>query len=224
MNKIEVNPQITNFVLFSGGGGLISREQLLALTAGTNQIVIREVPASFDPETLVIDFDQPNVNISEFVIKKPNRQYVDDNLKREGACAEKLIQNSVEIGNRRPEIIDVCESVMLRTYLDEEVYLVICLKTDKEISTKLTMSYFIDDTRFSWKPTITVELDENGETAMVKGFIAITNESAKRFENVEVSFADFAKDMGEDATNMRLEPKKFKEEMRKKRVRMMKLK
>ena len=85
-------------------------------------------------------------------------------------------------------------------------------------------SLVADDARFKWKPTIIVELDENWEKGHVKGFIAITNESAKRFDDVDVSFADFAKDMSEDAMNIRLQPAEFKMAAKKQRMKMMKIK
>ena len=224
MNQYEIDPPIENFVVFSGGGGLITREMDIDLQQGKNQITVREVPASFDPETFVIEFDDPRVELSEFVIKKPNRQYVDDNLRREGACAQRLIEGSMELGRARPQILEVCEAVSLRTYIDEEVYLVVWLQAPAKMSGKLTLSYFIDDVRFKWKPTLIVELDEDWESCRVKGFIAITNESARRFDDVEVAFADFAKDMNEDAVNVRLEPEEFKVKMKKQRMKMMQIK
>lgn len=224
MKQYDINPPITSFVVFSGGGGLISREATIALGKGNNKVTIREIPASFDPETFIVDVDDSRVKLKEFIIKKPNRQYVEDNLKREGNCAKKLINESIEIGTRRKEILEICEAVSLRTYIDEEVYLVIWLETPEDIEIKLRLSYFIDDTRFKWKPTIIVELDENWDKCHIKGFIAITNESEKRFDEVEVSFADFTKDMTEDSTNLRLEPEKFKAAMKKQRMKMMYLK
>jgi hypothetical protein len=224
MSKLEINPPIKSFVVFSGGGGLITREETLRLQAGKNQIVIREVPASFDPETFVAEFESKKVKLQEFVIKKPNRQYVDDNLRREGECAQRLINESVELGEQRRDILEICEAVSLRTYIDEEVYLVIWVEVPDSTESKLILSYFVDDVRFRWKPTIIAELDEDQQQCHVRGFIAITNESAKRLDEVEVSFADFAKDMSEDATGLRLEPKEFKVEMKKQRMKMMQIK
>ncbi len=220
MKTMEINPEIERFVVFSGGGGLVTREASMALEGGLNQITVREVPASFDPETFVLELTPEAARLTEFVIKKPNRQYVDDNLRREGACAQRLINDSVELGERRPEILEICEAVKRRTYLDEEVHLVIWVEVDEARDATLKLSYFIDDARFKWKPTILVELDENWEEAHVKGFIAIENESAKRFDNVEVSFADFAKEMSGDATNEALAPKKLKRAMKGKRMMM----
>ena len=224
MNQQKIDPPIKNFVVFSGGGGLITREAAVTLQAGKNQVIIQEVPASFDPETFVLEFDDPAVKLREFVIKKPNRQYVDDNLRREGECAKRLINESMELGPARPEILEICEAVSLRTFIDEEVYLMVWLEAPVAVEGTLTLSYFIDDVRFKWKPTLIVELDEDWKRCRVKGFIAITNESARRFDDVEVSFADFAKEMTEDARNVRLEPDQFKFEMKKQRMKMMQIK
>ncbi len=224
MNAIEINPKINNFVVFSGGGGLITRKISLNLIKGINEITVKDVPASFDSDTLVVDFNSDKVKLQEYVIKKPNRKYVDDNLKREGDCADRLISESIELGTMRPDILEICENVSNRTYIDEEVYLVVIADAEVDIKISLTISYFIDDARFKWKPTIIVELDENWENCKVKGFIAISNESANKFEDVDVSFADFAKDMNEDAVNTRLEPQEFKAKMKKQRMKMMKFK
>ena len=224
MNKIEINPKIKSFVVFSGGGGLITRKIILNLNKGINEITVNDVPASFDPDTFVVDFNSDKIKLQEFVIKKPNRKYVDDNLKREGNCAERLISESIELGTMRPKILEICENVSNRTYIDEEVYLVIIAEAEADIEISLAISYFIDDARFKWKPTIIVELDENWENCKVKGFIAISNESANRFDEVDVSFADFAKDMNEDTSNTRLEPREFKVKMKQQRMKMMKIK
>ncbi len=221
MERKAINPPISSFVVFSGGGGLITRTIDLELDAGENQIRLREVPASFDPETFTVELGEKRVTLREFVIKKPNRQYVDDNLERKGDCAKRLIEESIELGERRREIIEICEVVKLRTYLDEEVDLVLWLDAPEPIETSLTLSYFIDDARFKWKPTLLVELDENWEKAHVNGFFAIENESAKRFDDVEVMFADFSKDMTDDTSSLRLAPEQFKRELNKQRMNVM---
>jgi hypothetical protein len=213
MNEIEINPDISEFIVFSGGGGLINRQCNVQLAKGETKLRIRNVPASFDPETFLVELKGKNIELTEIIIKKPNRQYVEDNLRREAETARRLIQESVDIGERRKEIIDICEEVSMRTYLDEEVYVMVRVKTKAATKTDLLISYFIDDGRFSWKPTVTIETGQDGEVVRVQGFIAINNESARLFENIEVSFAEFTKDMKEDTAFAKVPPQELRRMM-----------
>jgi hypothetical protein len=206
------DPPISHFVIFSGGGGLVERTGEVDLPAGESRLLLRGVPASFDPESLTVQLD--GATLKEIVIRVPNRQYVEDNLKREGAAARRLIDTSVDIGARRAQIIELCEDVALRTYLDEEVELTLWAVAAEARRVEVTLTYFINDSRFRWKPTITVELGEDGQ-ARVRGYVAITNDSAHRFEDVEISFADFARDFTDDAQSYRVPPDEMRAQMRK---------
>lgn len=215
MEEIETDPEISEFIVFSGGGGLINRKARLSLPKGETRIRIRGIPASFDPETFVVEIKDKKIELREMIIKKPNRQYVEDNLRREASCANNLINTSVEIGPRRRELIEICEEVSLRTYLDEEVFVSVRVKAKQGIKTDLQISYFIDDARFRWKPTVTVEVGENGVDIRVLGFIAITNDSARLFKDIEVSYAEFTKDMKEDLDFSNVAPQELRRMMTK---------
>jgi hypothetical protein len=218
------DPPISHFVIFSGGGGLIEREGQVTLAAGENQLQIKGVPASFDPETLLVQPKTDSVRLKELVVKKPSRQYVEDNLRREGAAARKLIEHSVEVGAKRAALIEICEEVAQRTYLDEEVDLNVWLVSPSAQSFVLKLSYFVDDARFKWKPTLSVELDKDNGEVRVRGLIAITNESAHRLTDVEVSFADFARDLSENEKNYRVPPEELRAALNKQVLRKMMLK
>lgn len=195
MSELEINPEIAEFTVFSGGGGLILRKASVALEKGETKVRIRDVPASFDPETFLVEVLGKNIELLEIIIKKPNRQYVEDNLRRERDTAQRLIQGSLDMGERRKEIIDICEEVSMRTYLDEEVYVMVRLRSPAAVKAEMVISYFIDDSRFRWKPTVTIEVGQDDEEVRVMGFIAVNNESARLFEDIMVSFAEFSKDM-----------------------------
>jgi len=195
MAEIEINPEIAEFTVFSGGGGLILRKSPVALEKGETKVRIRDVPASFDPETFLVEVLGKGIELLEIIIKKPNRQYVEDNLRRERDTAQRLIQGSLDMGERRKEIIDICEEVSMRTYLDEEVYVMVRLKSAGAVKAELAVSYFIDDARFRWKPTVTIEVGQDEEEVRVQGFIAVNNDSARLFTDIMVSFAEFSKDM-----------------------------
>lgn len=218
------DPPITHFVIFSGGGGMLSREAEVNFKPGENQLKVKGVPASFDPETFLVRTSNTEILLKEIILRKPSRQYVEDNLRREGAAARKLIDSSVDIGAKRGQLIEICEEIAQRTYLDEEVDLSLWMVSPTAQSSLVVLSYFIDDVRFRWKPTITAELgDEQGEVR-VQGLIAITNESAHRFVDVEVSFADFARDLSPDAQNFRAKPEEMKQAMANRMMKKMMLK
>jgi hypothetical protein len=210
------DPPISHFVVFSGGGGLIERAGEADVGAGETLLRVRGVPASFDPETFVVNLE--GATLKEIVIKIPSRQYVEDNLRREGAAAQRLIELSVDVGPRRAQIINIAEDIAKRTYLDEEVELTIWVVAAQAGRAKVKMSYFIDDARFKWKPTITVEMGEvsaDGTTEVrVRGMVAISNESAHRLTDVDISFADFAREFAADAYNYRVPPEEMKNQMR----------
>jgi hypothetical protein len=219
--EASFDPPISHFVIFSGGGGLIERVAAIDLEAGENRLRVHGVPASFDPESFTVEIG--GATLKEIVVRVPNRQYVEDNLKREGAAARRLIEASVDVGAQRGQIIELCEDVALRTYLDEEVELTLWVTAEKSGSSRVAMSYFVNDGRFRWKPTVTVELGPN-DTARVRGYIAITNDSAHRLADVEISFADFARDLGSDAQSYRVPPEEMKAQMRQQVVKNMMLK
>jgi len=205
------DPPITHFVIFSGGGGLVERVGEIELAAGENRLQIRGVPASFDPESFTADV--AGATVKEIVVRVPTRQYVEDNLKREAAAARRLIETSVDLGARRSQVIELCEDVALRTFLDEEVELTVWAVAEVAGPHRVALSYFINDSRFRWKPTITVELGE-GDTARVRGHVAITNDSAHTLDGVEISFADFARDLTSDSQGYRVPPDEMRAQLR----------
>lgn len=217
MNTRPFAPPITHIVVFSGGGGLVQRSAEVPLEAGENTLRVQGVPASFDPETFVVTVPD-DAELKQTVIRKPNRKYVEELLQREGNAARRIIDGSSEVGPRRADIIEICESIAQRTYLDEEVDLTLRITASRAFTARIHLSYFIDDARFRWKPTIVVEMDHDDGTVRVRGQIAITNDSAHHFENVEVSFADFARDLSDNATNFRAEPNEMKRAMRKRKM------
>ncbi|MHC1590703.1 MAG: hypothetical protein ACXQS8_01315, partial [Candidatus Helarchaeales archaeon] len=52
---MKVNPPITRAIIFSGGGGLVVRQQKIKVNPGKNIFEVQEVPASFDPDTTTVE-------------------------------------------------------------------------------------------------------------------------------------------------------------------------
>lgn len=184
---------------------------MATVTAGPNRLRIRGVPASFDPVSLGVQLD--GATLKEIVIRVPNRQQVERDLAREATVARRLIDTSVGIGARRAPILQMCDELSQRSYLDEEIELTLWVDALRAGTLGVSLSYFINDERFAWKPTMTVELGEDG-TARLRGHIAITNDSAFRLDDVEVSFADFARDSSVEARSYRVAPDELRTQMK----------
>ena len=210
--SLVFNPPITHFIIFSGGGGLIEREAKILLQEGVNKLQLRGIPASFDQDSFWVDLEG-TVVLKQLSIRKPNRRYVEDILQKEGDAARRLIEASADVGNRRGEIIEVCEAIAQRSYLDQEVEVEVHLHSQIATESLIKLSYFINDHRFSWKPTITVDID--GDNVNIRGMIAIENQSSQSFEDVEVSFADFSHEFSDNASNYRGDPKQRMKKMKK---------
>ena len=66
---MKINPIITQFVIFSGGGGLVSRSQSINLTAGKNIFEVQDVPTSFIGETVKVELENVEAKLTQIVIK-----------------------------------------------------------------------------------------------------------------------------------------------------------
>ncbi len=206
----EIEPKIERFTVFSGGGGQITRRAGLRVAAGENVVKVKGIPASMDPETFVVTVEGRKLKIKQISMRKPTRQYVEDTLRREGTTAQNLIGSSVELGPKRQEIINVCEQVLLRTYLDEEMDVTVWVNADEPVDGEMVFSYFVDDGRYGWTPSISVEIGE-GDECVIHGYIAIRNDSPHRLADVDIDFAEISRsfsdtgklDLGQMKTAMR---------------------
>lgn len=221
--ELTLNPKIRQFTIFSGGGGLVNRQGKVEVPQGMSEILLVGIPASFSQETFVARVEGKGITLRQIAIRKPTRQYVDDTLQREGACAQQLIQASTNIGARRSDIIGICEEVALRSYLDEEVGIAMTVEAASSSEATVELSYFIDDPRYRWKPFISVETDA-GDEAVVEGFIAVQNESPHRFEDVDVAFAEFTHTASETGYLEKLDNVQYQARMKSQRMNVMMLK
>ncbi len=219
---LSLNPGIEHLTIFSGGGGLVTRKGRLEIPAGETDLHVLGIPAAFSQESFVARIEGKGISLRQIALRKPTRQYVDDTLQREGACAQGLIQASTNLGPRRPEIIEVCEEVALRSYLDVEVEVVLTVHADSKAEAAVTFSYFVDDPRYRWTPFISVETDASDE-ARVEGFIAVKNDSPHRFDNVEVSFAEFTYTTNEAESLTKLDNVQYQARMKSQRMNVMML-
>jgi len=218
MGIVEIEPKIERFTVFSGGGGQITRRSPITVGPGENVFKISGIPASMDPETFVVTVEGKKLNIKQIAMRKPTKQYVDDTLRREGTAAQNLIHSSVDIGPKRQDIIDVCEQVLLRTYLDEEMEVTVWVISEGNVEGALLFSYFVDDGRFGWTPSITVECDGDSDDVIVQGYIAIRNDSPHRLTEVDIDFADITRSFRDQGN---LDTNQLKQAMRSQRMNVM---
>jgi hypothetical protein len=195
LKDMKINPPCKKFVIFSGGGGLISRSQVVEVPAGQTTFEISEVPASFDPNTTTVelrDIAMGEVELSQTDVRRPDKRIVDSFIQREKSASDSIIQASTDLrGSNRERIIQICESAYYRRYEDMSGTITISVSAKVPSKVTLQVNYFIEDTRIKWKPTIHVNINEQTKKAHIEGYLMVMNNSDFNFENVELQFAEF---------------------------------
>ncbi|MHA1313843.1 MAG: hypothetical protein ACTSRB_08060 [Candidatus Helarchaeota archaeon] len=192
---MKINPPITRAIIFSGGGGLVVRQQKMKAVPGKNVFEVLEVPASFDPDTTTVEIKtgQPEkVKLVQLSVKLPDKKTVEMVINRERTASDNIITNATDLrAESRHKILNICESAYYRQYEDMYGELNIIVKSEIEDEIDITIKYFILDPRIRWTPTLQVDLDEKNKTANIIGYINVNNNSDFLFENVELEFAEF---------------------------------
>ncbi|MFX1535920.1 MAG: DUF4140 domain-containing protein [Promethearchaeota archaeon] len=189
---MKINPPHNRFIIFSGGGGLVLREQTIKLSAGRNVIEIQDVPSSFDEDTVSVELEGSEAELIQIVVKKPDRRFVEDAMQRERQASERILSESVDIRTElREELLTICEGIRSYRYEDSFSELIITIDSKKEEMGKIMISYFLDDGRIWWTPSIQVDIGENDKEARITGYILVENQTTLNFEDVELGFVEF---------------------------------
>ncbi len=190
---MKLNPPYSRFIIFSGGGGLAFREQTIKLVASRNNLEIEGVPSSFDEETVTVELEETDAKLVQIVVKKPDRRFVEDAMRREREASEGILSKSVDVRTeRREELLRICEGLRAYRYEDSFSQLHVVVDSDKEQMAKIKIAYFIDDgERLWWTPSIQANLSENEKEARITGSILVENHTTLDFENVELGFVEF---------------------------------
>ncbi|MHA2272607.1 MAG: hypothetical protein ACXACI_12145 [Candidatus Hodarchaeales archaeon] len=187
---LKINPPYLKFIVFSGGGGLVIREQGIKLTPGRNILEVQDVPSSFDEDTVAVELENTEAKLIEIVAKKPDRRFVEDAMSRERQASEKILSESVDMRTEiRSELLRICEGVQARRYEDSASDFGIIIDAEKEEQGTIRISYFIGDSRIWWTPSLQIDL--NDDKARVTGYILVENHTNLNFEDVELEFAEF---------------------------------
>ena len=189
--EIKTASEISELTIFSGGGGIIKRHAKVSLDAGTTLLKLDGIPVSFDPETLQIEINPTDKNnILQFTTKKPTKKYIEEQIQQEAVAAVSVINSSVNIGNKRNDIIKVAEEVIKKDYLDENSEISVLINAIEKNEANINYSFILNDLRIKWSPFISVELLDNGE-AQIKCLLTIDNKTATSYDNISVKFAEF---------------------------------
>ncbi|MHA1733139.1 MAG: hypothetical protein ACTSU5_14420 [Promethearchaeota archaeon] len=200
---VWINPPCKKFVVFSGGGGLVSRSQQVEVPPGRSRFDIADVPASFDLNTTTVEVigAEGAVELVQVDVRRPDKRIMDQFISREKQASDSIIQSSTDLrGANREKIIQICESAYYRRY--EDMLGTISVIVDAKGPAKFTLQvkYFVEDSRIKWRPSIHVHVDPKTKRATIEGHLQVMNNSGFAFENVDLGFAQFdlQYDVGEE--------------------------
>ena len=196
---MKINPTPTQFIIFSGGGGLIEREQKVHVVPGLNTFDIENVPAAFDPSTTMVYFPAEekladSITLQQVDVKRPDKKIVENFIQREQNAAKNIIANATDLrGENRELILQLIESANYRRYEDMQGTIIVTLDSDRDQELTLGIKYFIEDARIKWEPSMHVELDEETQTATIESYILVMNNTDITYPKCKVGFAEFEK-------------------------------
>ncbi len=191
---MKINPSPTQFIVFSGGGGLVFRRQIIKIVPGLNTFDIDDVPASFDPRTATVELlNAPaSVEIVQLNVKRPDKSIMNQFIQREKGAATNIINAATDLrGQNREKVIQMIESTHYRSYEDVlgSFTAIISSKVEKEV--ELEVRYFVEDARIKWEPSLHISIDKDAKTATMEGFIVVMNNSDFTYSQCELGFAEF---------------------------------
>jgi hypothetical protein len=192
--SLKINPLPTKFIVFSGGGGLVSRRQVVKVVPGLNTFEIDDVPAAFDPRTATVELiNAPaGVEIVQLNVKRPDKLIMSQFIQREKSAATNIINAATDLrGQNREKIIQMIESTHYRSYEDVLASFTAILSSKVDAEIDLDVRYFVEDARIKWEPSIHISLDKDAKTASIEGFIMVMNNSDFTYPQCELGFAEF---------------------------------
>jgi hypothetical protein len=193
-----IDPKVKSLIIFNGGGGIVQREMKLSLNQGSNEFQIQNVPASFDPNSADIRLEYVNpedkeiIYLQQTIVSLPERNNAQQIIDREKSAATSIISYAIDFTREmRQTVSNICEASSYRTYADMvgTFNFIINTKKDSEIIVKIL--YFVNDIRIKWETNLQVNINEDGKSAEIEGFIVVNNQTGFSYENVELGFAIF---------------------------------
>lgn len=193
-----IDPKVKSIVIFNGGGGIVEREMKLTVQQGINEFQIQNVPASFDPNSADIKLehltpdDKELITLQQTIISLPDYNNSQQLIGREKSAATSIISYAIDFTRElRENVLNICEASSYRTYFDMKGTFNFIINSTKDGEIIVKIIYFLSDVRIRWNTTLQVNINEDGKTAEIEGFIVVDNQSGFTYENVELGFAIF---------------------------------
>jgi len=193
-----IDPKVKSIVIFNGGGGIVEREMKLPVQQGINEFQIQNVPASFDPNSADIKLehltpeDKESITLQQTVISLPDYKNAEQLIGREKSAANSIISYAIDFTRElRENVLNICEASSYRMYFDMKGTFNFIINSTKDGEIIVKIIYFLSDVRIRWNTTLQVNINEDGKTAEIEGFIVVDNQTGFTYENVELGFAIF---------------------------------
>ncbi|MBD3338075.1 MAG: hypothetical protein GF353_03130 [Candidatus Lokiarchaeota archaeon] len=196
---MRIDPKVKKLIIFNAGGGIVEREMKLSLNQGLNEFQIQNVPASFDPNSadIMLEFvdptDKESISLQQTIVTLPDLANAQKIIDREKSAANNIINYSIDFTREmREKVSRICEASYYKTYADMNGtfdFIINCTKEQGEVIVKIL--YTLSDLRIKWQTSLQVNINEDGQTAEVEGFLIVDNKSGFSYDNVELGFAIF---------------------------------
>lgn len=193
-----IDPKVKSIVIFNGGGGIVEREMKLTVQQGINEFQIQNVPASFDPNSADVKLEHLNpedkelITLQQTIISLPDYNNSQQLIGREKSAATSIISYAIDFTRElRENVLNICEASSYRTYFDMKGTFNFIINSTKDGEIIVKIIYFLSDVRIRWNTTLQVNINEDGKTAEIEGFIVVDNQTGFTYENVELGFAIF---------------------------------
>ena len=193
-----IDPKVKKIVIFNGGGGIVERDIKLQVQPGINEFEIQNVPASFDPNSADIKLeyvnpeDKEQITLQQTIITLPDYNNSQQIIDREKSAANSIISYAIDFTREmREKVSNICEASSYKTFADMKGTFDFIINSTKEGEIIAKILYFLSDVRIKWDTTLQVNINEDGKTAEIEGFIVVDNQTGFTYENVELGFAIF---------------------------------
>ena len=193
-----IDPKVKSLTIFNAGGGIVEREIKLQVQSGINEFKIENVPASFDPNSAdiklehIIPEDKELITLQQTIITLPDYNNSQQIIDREKSAANSIISYAIDFTREmREKVSNICEASSYKTFADMKGTFDFIINSTKEGEIVVKILYFLSDLRIKWDTTLQVNINEDGKTAEIEGFIVVDNQTGFTYENVELGFAIF---------------------------------
>ena len=170
----------------------------LSVQQGINEFEIQNIPASFDPNSADIRLehitpeDKELITLQQTIITLPDYNNSEQIKDREKSAANSIISYAIDFTREmREKVSSICEASSYKTFADMKGTFNFIINSTKEGEVIVKILYFLSDIRIKWDTTLQVNINEDGKTAEIEGFLVVDNQTGFSYDNVELGFAIF---------------------------------